>query len=443
MNINKIQNTIFTNNKTINRVQTKDSPQADKNYSDFLSVPTIGYWVEVHKPKLDELEDIKTLTLKNNIILNLDKNSPENKIAFKIHTKSTQKIKAKQAVKELYNRILDDLYIQINENGKIGNCCKNAELIEISGDFDNEIFLFPELFKMALQKTYNSDFFTKEQLEDAKESVLYYFEDEQQQDDLLKHIYHPEPYTKEDIKNVTLEDIKKYNNDLLSNSTTVCSISLPKNTNEATIKQITDIIEKQIPNQKLFDTKAVSKSFMENEKTTYIYGEEPTVFNKENVRFYPIDDDNTLKSSAMYSLICRILKTIMLKDESQNTKDLRCICSKNYLHKYLEIFTASNNKQTDIENPVNMAIKSITQGQLDNNFLNEAKQIVLNNRKEALEKSQTRAELISEIYDKGSYGLKEFNKELNSITPQEIQQKAQEIFSRPYIEEIREQKQIF
>ena len=69
------------------------------NNRQLMAYPTIEYWINIHSPEPDKLENIKTIILSNNAKLNLDTNSPDNKVAFEFHTKLQNKPRANEATK--------------------------------------------------------------------------------------------------------------------------------------------------------------------------------------------------------------------------------------------------------------------------------------------------------------------------------------------------------
>ena len=108
-----------------------------------------------------------------------------------------------------------------------------------------------ETLKETLQSAYHTNL-TQMQLENAKNKILSEYATKNQ-NNAFKYMYGFQGYTKEDIKQVSLDEVKKLYEEIITNSATICSASLPKDVDDSTIKQIKTIIEQQIPFQKPFD----------------------------------------------------------------------------------------------------------------------------------------------------------------------------------------------
>ena len=431
LTINPVTKQIFKSNKMVKNSSSKckDSGYPSKN----LYPQGIQYWIEIHKPDIEGLNNIQTTTLKNNVVLNLDSNSPDNKAALELRTVPTLELDANPAVKALYAKMIKYFEIE-GEDNNTGVSSINGKCIEISAQWDNG--KFPDIIKRTLQKAYNPTF-TEKELQYAKEVTLANF-DSLQQVDALKLIYSFKPYTKEDVKNVSLDNIKKYHNDLVSNSMTLCAVSIPKRTDNKTTKEITDIIENEIPRQKTFDNQSVSNQIIPIKEATVVHLKPSDENKKITSRFYLIPNNYNLNDAAVLALIGEILENIMIKNCPANVNDFSCSCYVSNWNRYFEILVMLEDKNITSEDFINSAIKQVINKGIDKDVLEESKEKVLSKMKKSLKQSRLRANMLAKIYSQGMFDYDKFSSILNSITPEELQQTAQRYFSSPCITEIKE-----
>ncbi len=429
--LNSFKSGINKDNFAHQKLPQKPNPD---NTCDKIFYPQgIQYWIEMHKTNTDIFENVQTTALKNNVILNTDKNSPEDKFALRMYIKPTEQQNVNPAVKLLHERMLSNLDNCTDENDNFATFYSaNAKMMEISINWDKKDF--PKVFEKFIQDFCNLNIDEKA-LRFEKEFVLNNL-DSLQNDEAFNCLYGVEKCSKEDIKNVSSDDIKKFHDNLLSNSMTLCAISCPKGTDETTLKEINDIIEKQIPNQKPYDNKILSKNPLPIAKNEVFYLKSSDDFGKSVSKTYNFQNENTLKDAAISELIGTAIDKIIRKNYSQNIDGLLCYHYTDYLNKHFVIH-ASANKNADIkEDMINSAIKTITEKPLDGKFFEEVKQSILKSRKEDLNNSIKRTNpLLCGYFDKSGKN-NDFAVVLNSITPQELQQSAQICFSSPCITQI-------
>ena len=432
MKVNNIQLNTYKTRKYLYNSGCKTSLNfyGEKNNQQ-ISYPTIEYWIEVHKSGADGLENVETYALSNKAKFNLDKNSPDDKFAFEFHTKLKHKPKANEATKMLLARMISNW--SKNNGNSIDILLWNGEELEVIIESDKSSS--NETLKKALQNAYHANL-TQEQFDSEKKKILLEY-DAKNQDNVFKYMYGFQKYSKADIENVSLDDVKKLYSELINNSMTLCSTSVPKNTEKNIISQIKTIIEQYIPNQNPFDANLAIKQVKPIENSVVLRSK-PDDDNRWVSKFYTIQDDDTLRDSILFMLIENALIEAGKKNKPQNIKDFSCSRSGTFFNKYFEIYTESEDKKADVEGYVNSTIKSLTNNTLNKQFLDKIKQKMLDVQKTKLRKSASRASILSEIYTKGSYGLKEFSSILNSITSEELQQTAQRYFSSPCITEIKE-----
>ena len=414
--------------------RNSQKPSYSQAYEKILYPQGLEYWIELHKPAPDDFKDIETLTLKNNVLSNIDKNSPENKIALKMYFIPTQQQNVNPAVKFLHRKMLDNIgHYENDSDNFVTFYSANAKAMEICANWDKKDFLV--MLKKFLQDFHTLKFSEKE-LELEKEFILDDF-NYQQNNEAFNRLYGAKKFTKEDIKAITSDDIKKFHNDLLLNSAILCTISIPKGANETTVEQIKGIIESQIPNKKPFNDDVLSKTPLPIEKDEVFYLEPSSEFGELVSKTFNFQNSLTLKDQVISDLIGAALEEIMYKNYLQDTKSLKCFHNADFLNKHFKAYIMADKNAQINENMINSTIKSITESPIDDKFFEKIKQRVLKSRKEDLKTSISRAELLSYKPAQTSSANEDYSSVLNSISPKELQQKAQIILCSPSITEIR------
>ena len=403
-------------------------------YEKILYPQGIEYWIELHKPTPEDFKNLETTTLKNNVLLNVDKNSPENKIALKMYFIPTQEQNINPAVKFLHKKMLDNMGHYKNDSDNFATFYSaNAKAIEVSINWDKKDL--PTMLKEFLED-FRTLKFSEKELELEKEFILSDF-NHQQNNEAFNQLYGINKFTKEDIKAITSDDIKKFHNDLLSNSIALCAISIPKGTDEATIAQIKAVIENQISNQKRFSDDILSKTLPPIEKNKTFYLEPDSESNELISKTFNFQNGFSLKDKAISDLIGAALEEIIYKNYLQSAKSLTCSHNTDLLNKHFETYIMADKNAQINEDMINSAIKSITESPIDDELFEKIKQRALKSRKEDLKTSISRAELLAYKPIQSSAKNNDFSAILNSITPKELQQKAQIYLKPPFLTEIR------
>lgn len=414
--------------------ENSQKPSYSQAYEKILYPQGIEYWIELHKPTPEDFKNLETATLKNNVLLNIDKNSPENKIALKMYFIPTQEQNINPAVKFLHKKMLDNMGQYNNDSDNFATFYSaNAKVMEVSINWDKKDL--PTMLKKFLED-FRTLKFSEKELELEKEFILSDF-NYQQNNEAFNQLYGANKFTKKDIKAITSDDIKKFHNDLLSNSVALCAISIPKGTDETTIAQIRDIIENQISNQKPFNNDALSKTPLPIEKDEVLYIEPNPEFGKLISKTFNFQNGFSLEDKAISDLIGASLEEIIYRNYLQDAKDLICLHNVDFLNKHFVTYIMADKNTQINENMINSAIKSITESPIDDELFEKIKQRVLKSRKEDLKTSISRAELLAYKPIQSSAKNNDFSGILNSITPKELRQKAQIIFSSPSLTEIR------
>lgn len=431
--INVFKSQINKDNLTAAK-ENSQKPSYSQAYEKILYPQGIEYWIELHKPTPEDFKNLETATLKNNVLLNIDKNSPENKIALKMYFIPTQEQNINPAVKFLHKKMLDNMGHYNNDSDNFATFYStNAKVMEVSINWDKKDL--PTMLKKFLED-FRTLKFSEKELELEKEFILSDF-NYQQNNEAFNQLYGANKFTKKDIKAITSDDIKKFHNDLLSNSVALCAISIPKGTDETTIAQIRDIIENQISNQKPFNNDALSKTPLPIEKDEVLYIEPNPEFGKLISKTFNFQNGFSLEDKAISDLIGASLEEIIYRNYLQDAKDLICLHNVDFLNKHFVTYIMADKNTQINENMINSAIKSITESPIDDELFEKIKQRVLKSRKEDLKTSISRAELLAYKPIQSSAKNNDFSGILNSITPKKLQQKAQIIFSSPSLTEIR------
>ena len=437
MKINKTTINVFksqTNKDNLTTIkENSQKPSSNSAYEKILYPQGIEYWIELHKPTPCDFISLETTTLKNNVLLNVDKNSPQNKIALKMSFIPTQEQNVNPAVKFLHKKMLDNIgHYETNDDNYATFYSANAKAMEISINWNKKDL--PTMLEKFMQD-FRTLKFSEKELELEKEFILNDF-NHQQYDEAFNRLYGTKKFTKEDIKAITCDDIKKFHNDLLSNSAAFCAISLPKDTDETTIKQIKDIIENQIPNQKPFSDDILSKTIPPIEKDEVFYLEPNPEFGKLISKTFNFQNGFTLKDKATSDLIGAALEEIIYSNYLQGAKSLICSHDTDFLNKHFKTYIMADKNAKINEDMINSAIKSITEKPLDDKSFEKIKQRVLKSRKENLKTSISRAELLTYKPTQDLSKNNDYSSVLDSITPKELQQKAQMYLKTPSITEI-------
>ncbi len=443
MKINKITFNSFKSQVNQDNLAQKNQSQTqnqifNNTYDKMLYPQGIKYWIEIHKPTIDIFKNVQTSTLKNNVILKTDKDSPEDKIAIRMFIKPIEDKDVNPAVKLMHGEILRNLDDYGDENDNFATFFSgNGKVLEISINWDKKDF--PKVFEKYMQYFRNLDFACngitfQKQFEMIKENFLQDL-NFLQEDKRFNRLYNVKKFSKEDVEKVSIDDIKKYHNDLLSNSMTLCALSCPKSTDEAAIKQIKEVIENQIPSQKTFDNKIILKNPLPIEKDEVFYLEPDDNIGRLISKTYNFQNENTLKDMAMFELIGTAVNKIIYKNHSQNFDKLFCSHYADYLNKYFDLCVMAG-KSADINaDMISFAINTITQKPLDDKFFEEVKQGVVKSLKEDSKNSTDRTSLLL-CCNQNSISDGDFTAVLNSITPKELQQAAQKYFNSPCITKI-------
>ena len=437
MKINKIDISYFKGQESKNTFTTKNNFQKPYIATPYSKIPYkqgIQYWAEIHKPNVADFKDIETLVLKNNVLLNIDKNSLENSIALRMLIKPIQEQNANPAVKMLYKKMLQNLdSIDSNSDNFATFYSENGKTIEISINWDKKDF--SSILNKSIKDFIGLNIDEKT-LEQEKELALQDM-DLNQDNSAHNALYRIKNCSKEDIKNVSIADIKKFHNELLLNSAALCAISIPKGTDETTIVQIKDDIGNQIPNQKPFNDDILSKSPLPIEKEEVFYLESNPESGKLISKTFNFQNGFSLKDKVISDLIGAALEEIIYENYSQSAKSLICSHNTDFLNKHFATYIIADKNAQINEDMMNSAIKSITEKPLDDKLFEKIKQRVLKSRKEDLKTSISRAELLEYKPTQSVTKNNEFSTILNSITSKELQQKAQMYLKTPSITEIR------
>ena len=437
MKINKIDISYFKGQESKNTFTTKNNFQKPYIATPYSKIPYkqgIQYWAEIHKPNVADFKDIETSVLKNNVLLNIDKNSPEDLIALRMLIKPIQEQNANPAVKMLYKKMLQNLdSIDSNSDNFATFYSENGKTIEISINWDKKDF--SSILNKSIKDFIGLNIDEKT-LEQEKELALQDL-DLNQDNSAHNALYGIKNCSKEDIKNVSIADIKKFHNELLSNSAALCAISIPKGTDETTIVQIKDDIGNQIPNQKPFNDDILSKSLLPIEKEEVFYLEPNPESGKLISKTFNFQNGFSLKDKVISDLIGAALEEIIYENYSQSAKSLICSHNTDFLNKHFVTYIMADKNAQINEDMINSAIKSITEKPLDDKLFEKIKQRVLESRKENLKTSISRAELLEYKPTQSVTKNNEFSTILNSITSKELQQKAQMYLKTPSITEIR------
>ncbi len=438
----KINNFINFKNAQIQKKSNKDNkeqnPKIGFQFMDFENYKKTALYNSIDSMGANhyDFNDYKEYTLKNNLKVCIDKSDLAKEIEGKIL------ITPKDDVDNLKLSLLADM-MRLNKTSDrnkdgfyIGIGKTNTQLYPIFYSDNKNLKNCLE----ALVDTLSNPVLSEELLEQAKNQEKEFIKEPnlaiKKAEDYI--VNKNKEITAQDIDKVTLGDIKKFHNEILTNSQANIIFLVPKDfSNE---NEILNTLSK-FPTLKPFDEKYFKKTILpQNENKTFY----SRICDKpEYAKLFVLENNATLKNE----LTAMLLYDYYLEIIKRNYNEKELTAKSNYLAFENEGAimlgaVSKDSKKSDInalKKAVDLSIEKLMSEKINKEDLDKIKK----ERKYKIIKDYKynffRADIALNRFRDADNTLKSQLKILESITAEDIQEAAKNCFAKPYIEAIEEQ----